>query len=222
NTYLKQYRRKIGPDPSSISAAMMGGILSNNSSGMCCGVKLNSYHTLKHIRFILPDGNVFTTELATDYARFRTECPVLHDTLLEIRQQIVGNPELYDRIRKKYKTKTTIGYSLNAFIDYEDPLDILAHLLIGAEGTLAFIAEAVLHTVPDCPCKSTALLYFPTIYAACQAIVPLTNCGAMMVELMDRASLRAIENMDGMPSIVKTLPPEASALLIEFQEETSE
>ncbi len=140
NTYLKRYRRKIGPDPSSISAAMMGGILSNNSSGMCCGVKLNSYHTLKHIRFILPDGNVFTTELATDYARFRTECPALHDTLLEIRQQIVGNPELYDRIRKKYKTKTTIGYSLNAFIDYEDPLDILAHLLIGAEGTLAFIA----------------------------------------------------------------------------------
>ncbi len=222
NTYLKRYRRKIGPDPSSISAAMMGGILSNNSSGMCCGVKLNSYHTLKHIRFILPDGNVFTTELATDYARFRTECPVLHNTLLEIRQQIVGSPELYDRIRKKYKTKTTIGYSLNAFIDYEDPLDILAHLLIGAEGTLAFIAEAVLHTVPDYPYKSTALLYFPTIYAACQAIVPLSDAGAMMVELMDRASLKSVENMDGMPPVVKTLPEKASALLVEFQENSPE
>ncbi|MDQ2657228.1 MAG: FAD-binding oxidoreductase, partial [Bacteroidota bacterium] len=222
NTHLKRYKRKIGPDPSSISAAMMGGILSNNSSGMCCGVKLNSYHTLKHIRFILPDGNVFTTELATDYTRFRSECPALHNTLLEIREQIIANPVLYEKIRKKYRTKTTIGYSLNAFIDYEDSLDILAHLLIGAEGTLAFIAEAVLHTVPDFPYKSTALLYFPTIYAACQAIVPLSNAGAMMVELMDRASLRSVENMDGMPPVVKTLPEEASALLVEFQENSPE
>lgn len=117
----------------------------------------------------------------------------------------MSNEDLYNKIRKKYRTKTTIGYSLNAFIDYEHSLDILAHLLIGAEGTLAFISEAVMHTVPDYPYKSTALLYFPTIYAACQAIVPLTNAGAMMVELMDRASLRAVENLAGMPAIVKTL-----------------
>lgn len=222
NAHLRRFRAKIGPDPSSISAAMIGGILSNNSSGMCCGVKLNSYHTLKSVRFVLPNGKIFNTEYEEDYDRFRTECGDLYSTLKQIRAQILSDRNLHSRIRSKYQTKTTIGYSLNAFIDFEDPLDILAHLLIGAEGTLAFISEAVLRTVPDYPCKSTALLYFPTIYAACQAIVPLTNCGAMMVELMDRASLRAIENMDGMPSIVKTLPPEASALLIEFQEETSE
>src|SRR5512139_2726351 len=40
NAYLKKHSRKIGPDPSSISAAMMGGILSNNASGMCCGVSM--------------------------------------------------------------------------------------------------------------------------------------------------------------------------------------
>ncbi|MEX2233079.1 MAG: FAD-binding and (Fe-S)-binding domain-containing protein [Cyclobacteriaceae bacterium] len=222
NAHLKKYRTKIGPDPSSISAAMMGGILSNNSSGMCCGVKLNSYHTLRSIRFILPDGKIFSTEDQRDYTRFRDECKDLFQNLVEIRQQIFSDKELYDKIRKKYRTKTTIGYSLNAFIDYEHPLDILAHLLIGAEGTLAFIAEAVMHTVPDYPCKSTALLYFPSIYAACQAIVPLTNAGAMMVELMDRASLRAVETLAGMPAIVKTLPEDASALLVEFQEDSPE
>ena len=218
NAHLRRYKAKIGPDPSSISAAMMGGILSNNSSGMCCGVALNSYHTLKHIRFILPDGAVFDTEKRGDYSRFTLECNALARTLTEIRERIFANPELYNRIRVKYKTKTTIGYSLNAFVDYEHPLDIFAHLLIGAEGTLGFISEAVLNTVPDYPCKSTALLYFPTIYAACQAIVPLTNAGAMMVELMDRASLRAVENLSGMPAIVKTLPADAAALLVEFQE----
>jgi hypothetical protein len=60
--------------------------------------------------------------------------------------------------------------------------------------------------------KSTALLYFPDIYAACQAIVPLRNAGAEAVELMDRASLRSIELLPGMPAIVKTLPPLAASL----------
>ncbi|SJZ61230.1 D-lactate dehydrogenase [Chitinophaga eiseniae] len=220
NTYLKKHARKIGPDPSSINSAMMGGILSNNSSGMCCGVALNSYHTTRHIRFILPDGNTFSTEHKKDYARFEMECAPLFVSLADCRDLIAANRALHDRIRHKYQTKNTVGYALNAFIDYHHPLDIMAHLLIGAEGTLAFIAEAVMDTVPDYAYKSTALLYFPTIYAACQAIVPLTNAGALMVELMDRASLHAVEDMDGMPSIVKTLPETAAALLIEFQEES--
>ncbi|CAN5219728.1 FAD-binding and (Fe-S)-binding domain-containing protein [soil metagenome] len=218
NTYLKKYKSKIGPDPSSISAAMMGGILSNNASGMCCGVKLNAYHTTKYIRFILPDGKTFSTENIVDYTRFEKECGELHKCITDIKNEIVSNEILYDKIRKKYQTKNTVGYSLNAFIDHEHPLDILAHLLIGAEGTLAFIAEAVLQTVPDYPYKSTALLYFTDIYAACNAIVPLTNAGAAMVELMDRASLHAVEDLPGMPAIVKTLPEAAAALLIEFQQ----
>lgn len=219
NTYLKPYRRKIGPDPSSIQAAMIGGILSNNASGMCCGVKFNSYHTLKYIRFILPDGKTFSTEDPDDYLRFESECSELAASLNHLREKIISNLPLYEKIRGKYQTKNTIGYSLNSFIDYGHPLDILAHLLIGAEGTLAFISEAVLETIPDYPFKSTALLYFADIYEACQAIVPLTEAGAMMVEIMDRASLRAIENIKGIPDFIKTLPDGAAALLVEFQEE---
>ncbi len=218
NAYLKRFRKKIGPDPSSISAAMMGGILSNNSSGMCCGVALNAYHTTRWIRFILPDGNTFSTELQEDYHRFEKQCPLIFRELAQLREEILSNAVLFERIRNKYITKNTVGYSLNALIDYEHPLDILAHLLIGAEGTLAFIAEAGMQTVPDFACKSTALLYFPDIYAACQAIVPLKNAGAEAVELMDRASLRSVELLPGMPAAVKTLPPSAAALLVEFQE----
>ncbi|TMI62451.1 MAG: FAD-binding oxidoreductase [Bacteroidetes bacterium] len=222
NAYLKKYKTKIGPDPSSISAAMMGGILSNNSSGMCCGVKYNSYHTAKHIRFILPDGKIFTTEKETDYKNFEIECPELFTELKSLRNEIRANQSLHDKIRFKYKTKNTVGYSLNAFLDYDHPFDIFAHLLIGAEGTLAFIAEAVMQTIPDLPCKSTSLLFFPDIYSACKAIIPLINSGAEMVELMDRASLRAVENMKGIDPFVKTLQETAAALLIEFQEQTTE
>ena len=222
NAELRKYGRKIGPDPASINSAMMGGIISNNASGMCCGVSKNSYHTLKYVKFVLPNGKVYFTENKDDYDRFQIECPEIYNEILSLRSQIVDNKSIYERIRHKYKTKNTVGYAVNAFIDYENPLDILAHALVGAEGTLGFISEAVLNTVPDYPVKSTALLYFPDIYAACKAIVPLTESGAEAVELMDRASLRSIELMKGVPAIIKTLSDTAAALLVEYQGNTVE
>ncbi len=220
NTYLKPYHCKIGPDPASINAAMMGGILSNNSSGMCCGVADNSYHTVKHIKFILPNGKTYNTESRPDYKHFETESAELYNVLNDTRNELLKNEALVNRIRDKYRIKNTVGYSVNALLDYEHPLDIFAHLLIGAEGTLAFIAETVMNTVPDYPFKIAALLYFQDVYTACQAIVPLSNAGARAIELMDRASLHAVEDMPNLPPIIKALPPGAAALLVEFQENT--
>jgi D-lactate dehydrogenase len=220
NAALQRVGKKIGPDPASINSAMMGGIISNNASGMCCGVSKNSYHTVKYIKFILPDGKTYSTENADDYTRFLLENSSLADQLLKMRAEIFNDRELYELIRRKYKTKNTVGYAVNAFVDFETPLDILAHLLIGAEGTLAFIAEAVMETLPDYRAKSTTMLYFPDIYSACKAIVPLTNSGAAAVELMDRASLRSVEHIEGLPSIIRELPQSAAALLVEYQGNT--
>ncbi|MBC7388943.1 MAG: FAD-binding oxidoreductase [Opitutaceae bacterium] len=222
NISLKKYGRKIGPDPSSISSAMMGGILANNASGMCCGVKNNSYHTIKSICFVLFSGSEFNTAHTEDYLRFELEEPILSNKLKELRQRILSSSELSSKINHKYLLKNTVGYSLNSFIDYEKPLDIFAHLLIGSEGTLAFIAEAVMDTLPDMPFKATALILFSTISEACNAIVPLINSNAEAVELMDRASLRAIEHLEGLPPGLITLPKDSAALLVEYQSLTKE
>jgi D-lactate dehydrogenase len=136
---------------------------------------------------------------------------------MALRDEINANTVLRDRIRAKYRMKNTTGYSLNAFVDYERPLDIFQHLLIGSEGTLAFLAEAVLHTVPDLPVKYTGLLLFPHLHAACAAIVPLRDAGAKALELMDRASLRSVENEPGIPPSIKNLSSAAAGLLAEFQ-----
>ncbi|MFN0047544.1 MAG: FAD-binding and (Fe-S)-binding domain-containing protein [Cytophagales bacterium] len=215
NAHLKRYKTKIGPDPSSISSAMMGGILSNNSSGMCCGVHFNAYHTLKYISFVLPDGIFFNTEIKEDYYRFEQNKIAIGIQLL--RDKILTDNALLSKIRKKYKTKNTVGYGLNAFVDYSHPLDIFAHLLVGGEGTLAFISEAVLDTIPDFTFKATSLLYFNDIAKACEATIPIKESGAIAIELMDRASLRSIENIKGVPDDLKFLPPSAAALLIEYQ-----
>jgi D-lactate dehydrogenase len=217
NSVLRPYGVKIGPDPASISTCMVGGILSNNSSGMCCGVSQNAYHTLDSLTFVLPSGTVINTADAHADEEFRAKEPKLAEGLLELKRQIESNPALYHRIRDKYRMKNTTGYSLNAFVDFERPVDIFEHVLIGSEGTLAFIAEAVLNTVPDLPVKYTGLLLFSTLHDAAAAIVPLRDAGAVALEIMDRASLRSVEDQAGSPPSLRKLPSEAAGLLVEFQ-----
>jgi D-lactate dehydrogenase len=219
---LKPYQRRIGPDPASIDACMIGGILSNNASGMCCGVTENSYHTMRTVKFMLPDGSVFDTGTPGEEQRFLEQKPELAQSLLERREQVISSPKLFERIRDRYKMKNTTGYSLNALIDFLTPLEILAHLLIGAEGTLGFIAEVVLRTLPDYERKYTGLLYFPDVQSAGRAIPLLSESGARALEIMDRASLRSIENLEGAPAAIRQLPDGAAAILVEYQCQSGE
>ena len=216
NHQLKPYSTKIGPDPASISAAMMGGILSNNSSGMCCGVSHNSYHTLQSIKFVLPNGHIYDSSLPEDYDRFLEKELEIAKGIQLLKKTVIENQSLLEKIKSKYLIKNTVGYSINAFIDFEHPLDILAHLLIGAEGTLAFIAEAVLHTIPDKQFKSTGILFFDNPVVAAEAVPALKVTGADALEMMDRSALRSIEDMEICPKMVKELPSNATAILCEF------
>jgi D-lactate dehydrogenase len=217
NQLLRPFGRKIGPDPASIRSCTLGGILSNNSSGMCCGVEQNSYHTLRSLTFVLPSGTSIDTGAEDAEAELRAREPDLYQGLLDLRDEVRSRPALVERIRAKYRMKNTTGYGLNAFIDFDRPVDIFAHLLVGSEGTLAFIAEAVMDTVPVLPHKSTGLLFFGDIHAACAAIGPFREAGARALELLDAASLRAAAGQPGMPTELGHLGEAPAALLCEFQ-----
>jgi D-lactate dehydrogenase len=217
NRTLRTFGRKIGPDPASIATCTVGGILANNASGMCCGVAQNAFHTLESLTFLLPSGTAIDTARPDADDVLRAKEPELWKGLLDLRARVVSDAALSARIRAKYRTKNTTGYSLNAFLDYERPVDVFRHLLVGSEGTLAFISEVVLRTVPDLPVKVTALLLFPDLHAACAAIVPLNNAGAKALEVMDRAALRSVETEPGVPPALRALAPGAAGLLAEFQ-----
>ena len=218
NARLAPLGAKIGPDPASIAACAMGGILANNASGICCGVAQNAYHTLASMRLILPSGTIVDTgDLADADARLRAQEPQLWSGLARLRDRVRGDAALAARIRTKYRIKNTTGYALNAFLDHDLPADVLQHLMIGSEGTLGFIAEAVLHTVPDLPVKYTGMLYFPDVFAASAAVPALAAADARAVELMDRASLASIAHAPGAPALIDALPAGAAALLVEFQ-----
>ena len=105
-------------------------------------------------------------------------------------------------------------------MDYDQPLDILNHLLVGSEGTLGFISAVTYDTVPDHPHKASALIVFPDVETCCKAVTVLKQQPVSAVELLDRRSLRSVENMQGMPVWVKSLSEGACALLIESRAAT--
>lgn len=220
NRRLAPFGRKIGPDPASINAAKIGGIAANNASGMCCGTAQNSYQTLQSLRLVLADGTRLDTADAASRAAFQTSHADLLARLSALANEAKSDDVLASRIRRKYAIKNTTGYSLNALVDFDDPIDILAHLLIGSEGTLAFLSEITYRTVIEHPFKATALILYGTVSDACHA-VPLLGSGPVdAVELIDRAGLRAVQDKPGMPEGIARLGPQATALLVETRAAT--
>lgn len=215
NAALAPFLRKIGPDPASINAAKIGGIVANNSSGMCCGTAQNSYQTLAGLRLVLADGTLVDSEDTASVAAFRQSHAALLERLAELGRQTRANTALAEKIRHKYRLKNTTGFSLNALVDFDEPLDILNHLMVGSEGTLGFISAVTYDTVPDHPHKASALIVFPDVETCCQAVPLLKRQPVSAVELLDRRSMRSVENMAGMPDWVKNLSANACALLIE-------
>ncbi len=215
NRYLQPYGKKIGPDPASINHAQVGGIVANNASGMTSGVGNNSYHTLAGLRMVFEDGTILDTRDAESRRNFLAGKKEFIDRLMAIRQRIFEHPEWVEKIRHKYRLKNTTGYSLNALVDYEEPLDIIEHLMVGSEGTLAFISEITFRTIDDYPDKATSLIIFPDIATACSAIPYLRECTVNAAELMDRASLRSVQDKPLMPAFLKELDEKAAALLVE-------
>jgi len=221
NAWLAPFGRKIGPDPASINACKIGGIVANNASGMCCGTAQNTYHTLAGIRLVLADGSRLDTEDPTSVATFRQSHGELLEQLATLARETRANSELATKIRHKYRLKNTTGLSLNALVDFDEPLDILSHLLVGSEGTLGFISAVTYNTVIDHPHKASALIVFPDVETCCTAVTVLKRQPVSAVELLDRRSLRSVQDKPGMPAFVRELSDNACALLIESRAASS-
>ena len=217
NRVLAPHGRKLGPDPASTDIACVGGVIANNSGGMRCGTTRDSYSTVRSLTLVLPSGTTIDTAAPDAAERFAAAEPELAAGLTAIREEILADPELADRIRRKFAIKNTTGYRLCAFLDAEEPLEIFRRLVVGSEGTLAFVAEAVFETVPLPARTTTAWVHFPDIDQAIDPVRELVDAGATAVELMVAPALiTAAWNMVGAPEEWKELPPESAVLLVEF------
>lgn len=218
NLRLAPYGTKFGPDPASEAACTIGGVVANNSSGMACGTVENSYRTLESVVAVLPSGTVIDTGAPDADELFRAREPELYAGLLTLRDRVRSNPTSVAIIEQQFSMKNTMGYGINALLDHDTPAQILAHLIVGSEGTMAFVAEATFRTVPLRTELASALLLFDDLYAANRALPDLVATGAATLELMDATSLRVGQAFTDCPAPIKALHvTDQAALLLEYQ-----
>ena len=194
NRVLAPYGRRLGPDPASTDIATVGGVVANNSGGMRCGIVADSYSTVSELTFVLPSGTVIDTAAPGAAERFAAAEPDLVAGLIEIRDEIRSDGDLRERIRRKFEIKNTTGYRLCAFLDADEPLEIFRRLIVGSEGTLAFIAEVVYETVPLPAATTLTWIHFDSIADATAPVGELVAAGASAVELMVAPALMVAAN----------------------------
>ncbi|MGC0272183.1 FAD-binding and (Fe-S)-binding domain-containing protein [Pseudactinotalea sp. Z1739] len=220
NAALMPYGRRLGPDPASEIACTIGGVVANNSSGMTSGSAATAYHTMESAVFVLPSGTAIDTAAGDADARLREQEPALHAELARIRDTIRTTPALRRTIEHQFSMKNTMGYGLNAFLDHHEPAQILAHLIVGSEGTLAYLASVVLTTVPAHPHVATSLLVFDDINRATDALPAILGASARAAELMDARALRVAQRLPAAPASMRGIDVDAhTALLVELQAE---
>ncbi|WP_291329810.1 FAD-binding and (Fe-S)-binding domain-containing protein [Desulfovibrio sp. UCD-KL4C] len=224
NVALAPYQRKMGADPASISSATIGGIIANNSAGMCCMVEENSYHAIKGMRLILADGTYLDTTDKDNVASFRNSHKAMLDELSALRLKVLADNDVVERIKRKYSIKNTIGYTLNSFVDHEDPVDILMHLMVGSEGTLGFIHEVLMETIPTPPIRSVALMFFPSLSVVTDIVMDMKDtCNIDAAEVLDYNCLIALQNnLKDIPDVMKNPPEGSCAMLVETKAWSSE
>lgn len=198
NAILKPYGRKFGPDPASIGSCMVGGIVMNNASGMSCGTHANSDRELESVRMVFADGSVLDTGDEDSREAFRAGHPDFIKGIEELRDGILADKELSDRIRYKYSIKNVTGLNIFPFVRFQDPFDIMAHLLVGSEGTLAFMSQVTMKTLPLPAKEASAMVYFGTIREAAEAVMVLRKDIDPAVldaaELLDKRSLASVDD----------------------------
>lgn len=219
NNSLKPLGKKIGPDPATINNASIGGIFSNNSSGMCCGVKQNSYQTIKSIRVIMHDGFLFDTADKASVDEFIKTHPAMVHEIMSLREEIMADSALCSEIKRKFAIKNTTGYGLNSFVDFDNIRDILNHIFIGAEGTLGFISRVEYYSVEDFNYKACALLFYEDLVAASHAIEILANNDDIVsaAEIMDYACLKSIISLQGIPRELERIKEGNCCILIQLE-----
>ena len=208
NEILKPYGRVFPPDPASIGSAMVGGIVINNASGMNCGVHANSDRMMVSARIILTDGTVLDTGDEASRDAFRKSHPEFLKKIEALRDKVRVQTGVGERIRNKYSIKNVTGLNLRPLIAYDDPFDIIAHSMVGSEGTLAFLSEVTMKTLKDYPYKASAMVYFMTMKESCEAVVAMKKLKAgdedlamsaenLMVksaEMLDYMSLSSVDD----------------------------
>ena len=204
NSFLKPYGRKFGPDPASIKSCMVGGIVMNNASGMSCGTWANSDRMIVSARIVFADGSVLDTADTQSRESFALSHSEFISAIESLRDDVLEDEELVARIRHKYSIKNVTGLNLLPLVTFTDPFDIILHLLVGSEGTLVFVSEVVMNTLPVAPLEADAMVYFKDMAEAARAVIAMKPLNVSAAEMLDKRSLASVNagEVEGLTAVL--------------------
>ena len=194
---LRPLGKIFPPDPASKNSAMVGGIVMNNASGMSCGTHANSDKVLQSMRLVLADGSILDTGDAESRKQFLASHGEFISKIEALRQRVMSNPELVERIKRKYSIKNVTGLNLYPLVRFTDPFEIITHLMVGSEGTLGFASEFTMRTGHLYSHSASAMLYFTEMRSACEAVVAMKSLPVECAEILDRKSLASVNDTTG-------------------------
>ncbi|WP_431509013.1 FAD-binding and (Fe-S)-binding domain-containing protein [Variovorax sp. DAIF25] len=217
NAQLKPHGLWYPVDVSTSAQATLGGMAGNNSCGSRSIAYGNMVHNVLGASAWLSSGELVDFgPVGTLGVRAAGIAQFVRGLARQHREAIAANwPKVMRRVA---------GYNLDIFDNQsEKPYTAdgsvnLAHLLIGAEGTLAYTRSLTLKLAPLPRAKVLGIVNFPTFHAAMDAAQHIVKLGPTAVELVDRTMIElSLANPAFKPTVQTALIGKPAAiLLVEF------
>ncbi|MBB2949701.1 MULTISPECIES: FAD-binding and (Fe-S)-binding domain-containing protein [unclassified Sphingobacterium] len=191
NHYLKPFGFMFGPETSTASRAMIGGMIGNNSSGLHSIVWGDTRQNLLTANVILDDQSEVVFEALDEASYFKKliqkdrEGAIYRElnAMLTVEENMQAIASGYP---KRSITRRNTGYALDMVSDKTAPFN-MCRLLAGSEGTLAIVTEAKLQLLP-LPPKELGLLciHFDDMIACMEGNVIALSHNPEASELVDK------------------------------------
>ncbi|MHA4738006.1 FAD-binding and (Fe-S)-binding domain-containing protein [Dyadobacter sp. MSC1_007] len=167
NKHLAAYGLLFGPETSTASRAMIGGMIGNNSCGLHSITWGATRDHLLEVKALLSDGSeaVFNNQPVEEFTKVIGAQQLNGQRQQSIRAGMFGlisNPVDQDLIKKQFPkpsvTRRNSGYALDTLVrNFEKGQINLCNLIAGSEGTLCFVTEAKIALV-DVPPASVGVI----------------------------------------------------------------
>jgi FAD/FMN-containing dehydrogenase len=194
----RSFGLRLAPDPSSGAFATSGGMAATNAAGARSVRHGSVRRWIEAIEIVAADGEARrVTRGAGSGERFRLSAD---------QRQLVES-------RFPKTRKNSAGYALDQFADSGDELD----LLIGSEGTLAFVTAVQWRLEPIPTDVAGAALGFGDLQQLAEAVPYIVALNPSAVELLDRTLLEFVRDAGATPDLPEGLE---GLLLVEFERET--
>ncbi len=234
NKTVEPYGLFFGPETSTSSRCMIGGMVGNNSCGAHSVIYGSTRDHVISLKTLLSDGSeVEFSSLTPEAFNEKLIGTKLENRIYRNIQEILSLPSNQDEIRSQFPKpsihRRNTGYAIDLLLETAvftatvEPFNF-AKLLTGSEGTLAFSTEIKLNLVPLPPKhKALVCVHCHSIAEALEGNLVALRYQPGSVELMDKAIMDCTkDNILQRQSRFFIEGDPAAILIIEFERDSRE